>query len=149
MNQHSHPEAEVPRRKSGTTAKSGPQSRVDSTEIVATLSSNDSVARDFGAKTDGDRDILCVAEASAVPMTAERREIVSSPAEVSDSEERSIAYADADGWRCFYPASRGHLTAAQARAEMRAARGLPPESSEERDAAEFLLLMESAWGRSE
>ena len=66
-------------------------------------------------------------------------------ADLSDSEERSIAFADADGWRCFYPASRGHLTAAEARAEMRAARGLPAETPEEWEAAEFLLVVESAW----
>ena len=66
--------------------------------------------------------------------------------EISESEERSIAFADADGWRCFYPASRGHLTAAEARAMMRAARGLPEETQEEREAAEFLLAVESAWG---
>ena len=66
--------------------------------------------------------------------------------EISESEERSLAFADADGWRCFYPASRGHLTAAEARAIMRSSRGLPEETPEEREAAEFLLAVESAWG---
>jgi antirestriction protein ArdC len=61
--------------------------------------------------------------------------------DISDLEERSIAFADADGWRCFYPESRGHLTAAEARA----ARGLPPETPQEREAAEFVLVAESAW----
>jgi hypothetical protein len=70
-------------------------------------------------------------------------------ADLSDNEERSIAFADADGWRCFYPASRGHLTAAEARAEMRAARGLPAETPEEWEAAEFLLVVESAWYNAE
>jgi hypothetical protein len=65
--------------------------------------------------------------------------------DISDLEERSIAFADADGWRCFYPESRGHLTAAEARAEMRAARGLLPETPQEREAAEFVLVAESAW----
>jgi hypothetical protein len=65
---------------------------------------------------------------------------------MSESELRSIAYADADGWRCFYPASRGHLTAAQARAVMRSERGLPPETVAEAEAAEFLLAAEDAWG---
>jgi hypothetical protein len=65
---------------------------------------------------------------------------------MSESELRSIAYADADGWRCFYPASRGHLTAAQARAVIRSERGLPPETVAEAEAAEFLLAAEDAWG---
>ena len=67
-------------------------------------------------------------------------------ADITESEERSIAFADADGWRCFYPATRGHLTAAEARAVMRASRGLPEETREEREAAEFVLAIESAWG---
>ena len=66
-------------------------------------------------------------------------------ADICDLEERSIAFADADGWRCFYPATRGHLTAAEARAELRAARGLPPETPGEREAVEFLLVTQSAW----
>ena len=64
---------------------------------------------------------------------------------LTDEELRSIAYADADGWRCFYPVSRGHLTAAEARAVMRAERGLPAETVEESEAAEFLLVAESGW----
>jgi len=66
-------------------------------------------------------------------------------ADICDLEERSIAFADADGWRCFYPATRGHLTAAEARAELRAARGLPPETPGEREAADFLLVTQAAW----
>ena len=66
-------------------------------------------------------------------------------ADICDLEERSIAFADADGWRCFYPATRGHLTAAEARAELRAARGLPPETPGEREAAEFVLVTQSMW----
>ena len=66
-------------------------------------------------------------------------------ADICDLEERSIAFADADGWRCFYPATRGHLTAAEARAELRAARGLPPETPGEREAAEFVLVTQSVW----
>ena len=64
---------------------------------------------------------------------------------MTDAEMRSIAFADADGWRCFYPATRGHLTAAQARAVMRAERGMPEETAEEAEAAEFLLTVESGW----
>jgi len=64
---------------------------------------------------------------------------------MSEGELRSIAFADADGWRCFYPASRGHLTAAEARAVMRAERGMPPETAEEAEAAEFLLAVENGW----
>lgn len=68
---------------------------------------------------------------------------------LSDEELRSIAFADADGWRCFYPASRGHLTAAEARAVMRAERRLPAETAEEAAAAEFLLTMELGWAHGE
>jgi hypothetical protein len=64
---------------------------------------------------------------------------------MTEAELRSIAFADADGWRCFYPATRGHLTAAEARAVMRAERGLPEETPEEAAAAEFLLTMENGW----
>lgn len=64
---------------------------------------------------------------------------------MTESELRSIAFADADGWRCFYPATRGHLTAAEARAMMRAERGLPDETAEEAQAAEFVLAMENGW----
>ena len=65
---------------------------------------------------------------------------------LTNEELRSIAYADADGWRCFYPASRGHLTAAEARAVMRMERGMPAETVEEAEAAEFLLAVECGWG---
>jgi len=64
---------------------------------------------------------------------------------MTEAEQRSIDYADADGWRCFYPATRGHLTAAQARAVMRAERGMPEETAEEAADAEFLLTMENGW----
>ena len=64
---------------------------------------------------------------------------------MTEAELRSIAFADADGWRCFYPATRGHLTAAQARAVMRAERGMPEETAEEAADAEFLLTMENGW----
>jgi len=58
------------------------------------------------------------------------------------AEERySISFADADGWRCFYPLARGHLTAAEARAMMRKERGQPAETREEADAAEWVLLL--------
>lgn len=65
---------------------------------------------------------------------------------LTNEELRSIAYANADGWRCFYPASRGHLTAAEARAVMRAERGMPAETAEEAEAAESLLAAERGWG---
>ena len=65
---------------------------------------------------------------------------------MTNEELRSIAYANADGWRCFYPASRGHLTAAEARAVMRAERGMPTETAEEAEAAESLLAAERGWG---
>ena len=65
---------------------------------------------------------------------------------LTNEELRSIAYANADGWRCFYPASRGHLTAAEARAVMRAERGMPTETAEEAEAAESLLAAERGWG---
>jgi len=68
---------------------------------------------------------------------------------MSDAEVRSIAFADADGWRCFYPTTRGHLTAAEARAVMRAERGMPEETAEEAEAAEFLLTMEFGWNGSD
>jgi hypothetical protein len=64
---------------------------------------------------------------------------------MTEAELRSIAFADADGWRCFYPAARGHLTAAEARALLRAERGMPEETAEEAVAAEFLLTMENGW----
>ena len=60
---------------------------------------------------------------------------------MSGVERRSISYADADGWRCFYPLTRGHLTAAEARAVMRRERGMPKETAEEAAAAEFVLVM--------
>jgi hypothetical protein len=60
---------------------------------------------------------------------------------MADSEKRSISFADADGWRCFYPRTRGHLTAAEARAVMRRERGMPPETPEEAAAAEFILVV--------
>jgi hypothetical protein len=68
---------------------------------------------------------------------------------MTEAELRSIAFADADGWRCFYPASRGHLTAAEARAVMRRERGLPEETAEEAQEAEFLLTMEIGWAEGE
>jgi hypothetical protein len=57
----------------------------------------------------------------------------------------SIAYADADGWRCFYPLTRGHLTAAEARALMRRERGHPLETPAEADEAETLLAFGQLW----
>ena len=60
---------------------------------------------------------------------------------MSGVERRSISYADADGWRCFYPLTRGHLTAAEARAVMRRERGMPQETAEEAAAAEFVLVI--------
>ena len=68
---------------------------------------------------------------------------------MTEGELRSIAFADADGWRCFYPMARGHLTAAEARAVMRAERGMPPETQEEAAAAEFLLTMVCGWAGGE
>ena len=65
---------------------------------------------------------------------------------LTNEELRSIAYANADGWRCFYPASRGHLTAAEARAVMRAERGMPAETADEAEAAESLLAAERKRG---
>lgn len=59
-----------------------------------------------------------------------------------DDESRSLDYADADGWRCFYPLTRGNLSAAEARAIMRRERGLPEETAEEGKAADFLLSTE-------
>ena len=59
--------------------------------------------------------------------------------DLTEPELFSIAYADADGWRCFYPLTRGHLTAAEARAQMRRERNQPAETQEEADAAESLL----------
>ena len=64
---------------------------------------------------------------------------------LSRDEKHSIEYADADGWRCFFPLTRGHLTAAEARAVMRAERGLPPESPTEAAAAEAVLAIEGAF----
>jgi len=68
---------------------------------------------------------------------------------MTEAELRSIAFADADGWRCFYPATRGHLTAAEARAVMRKERGLPLETEAEAREAEFLLTVENGWGGAE
>ena len=64
---------------------------------------------------------------------------------LSRDEKHSIEYADADGWRCFFPLTRGHLTAAEARAVMRSERGLPPESPAEAAAAEAVLAIEGAF----
>ncbi|MET4581780.1 hypothetical protein ABIE21_001270 [Conyzicola nivalis] len=69
----------------------------------------------------------------------ERRPHVVVP--MSGVERRSISYADADGWRCFYPLTRGHLSAAEARAVLRRERGMPEETAEEAAAAEFVLVV--------
>lgn len=60
---------------------------------------------------------------------------------ITPEELSSITFADADGWRCFYPLTRGHLTAAEARAMMRKERGQPAETPEEADAAEWVLAL--------
>jgi len=58
---------------------------------------------------------------------------------MTGAELRSIDFADADGWRCYFPLTRGHLTCAQARAVLRAERGLPGETPAEALAAEQVL----------
>ena len=71
--------------------------------------------------------------------------VIRESSDTTEAEVFSIAYADADGWRCFYPLARGHLTAAQARAVMRKERAQPPESEAEADAAEALLAFVEVW----
>ena len=71
--------------------------------------------------------------------------IRSEAADLTERELFSIAYADADGWRCFYPRARGHLTAEQARAVMRRERNQPPETLEEAAEAERLLAFGDLW----
>jgi len=64
---------------------------------------------------------------------------------LTDLEAFSLAYIIADGWRCIYPLSRGHLTAAEARAQMRRERGEPAETQEEADEAETVLAFAGLW----